>query len=207
MLLFGILATAGCSGDKPSGQCSGFQQCGGNVEGKWSIESSCVDGNLVAVANLNPKLTAACQGMYQAVDGSMVGTVAFSAGVANLDTKLMASYQLNVNADCARSLGVGVLDASTCASLPASLVQNQLCLAAQCTMSGANCACAATDEFPTVEVRNYSISGASIAYSANADGTNSGGNLAFCVEGDVLHGRQFDRTILSTVFINARRQP
>lgn len=192
----------GCAGGKSKARCETFSACGGNLEGTWSVGNSCVEGNLTAMANLNPNLPIACQGMYEQVTATMSGTVAFAAGTATLDTKMTVTYQIEIGPECLTGFAPGlVVDAATCPSLGPSMVDSKLHASSTCVVSGKNCTCAAKDEFVNDETRSYDVSGAKISYSGSAD------FLEYCVEGSTLRGKQFDSTLVSTVFIDAERLP
>jgi hypothetical protein len=200
--LFWLLAIAsGCSSHSYAGHCPGFQQCGGNIEGSWAISGSCVEGALTEAANINPKLPLACQGMYQAVAGTMSGTVTFNAGAAAIDTKMTITCQISADAACAATQGIASIDASNCVALGPALVFNQFHQSVTCTFADNRCKCWATDVFVTQESRTYTVAGASISY------TGSDYPLDFCVDGTTLHGRQFDGNLVSTIFIDANRVP
>lgn len=199
-----LFATAGCTGDDRVARCSGFEKCGGDVEATWTITNSCVEGNLTALANLNPVLPVACQSMYKSVTGSMSGSVGFASGTANVNTTMTISFEIMIDADCAQGHGVAPLDALNCSDLGPQMVpevvQNTPHKQIACLLEGALCHCSAIDEVVTQETRTYTIANSSITYS--------GGSypLDFCVKDGVMHGRQFDNMLISTIFIDATRQ-
>jgi hypothetical protein len=208
LALFLLSAASGCSDDKPKGQCSGFEKCGGDVEGTWAIATSCVEGNLTALANaaagLNPAVPADCRGMYKSVNGSMTGTVEFAAGTAHVNTTLTMAFEVMIEGACAAGYGVTTLDALNCVDLGPDMVpkvvENQQHTQIACLLEGNLCHCSAIDEILTQEDRTYTISDSSIKYS----GANY--PLDFCVKDGVMHGRQFDANLIATIFINASRQ-
>jgi len=177
--------------------------CGGDVEATWAIDGSCIDGNLVAALNLNPVLPPDCQGMYKSFTGAMSGTVSFAAGSASVDTKLTIGYEVIIDGACAAAYKLAPLDAVNCSDLGPSMVP--VIVADQphttaCALEGSNCHCSSIDEVATKEDRAYAITGSSIKY------TGSNFPLDFCVKDGVMHGRQFDASIVSTIFINASRR-
>jgi hypothetical protein len=204
LFLFLVFAALGCSDDKPKGQCSGFEKCGGDVEGAWVIGTSCVEGQLTALANLIPALPADCQGMYKSVTGSMTGTVEFAAGTAHVNTTLTMAFEAMIDGACAAAYGLTNLGAQNCVDLGPDMVpmvvENQPHTQIACLLEGNLCHCSAIDEILTQEDRTYTISDSSINYSG-ADYP-----LDFCVKDGVMHGRQWDADLYSTILIDATRQ-
>lgn len=174
--------------------------CGGDVEETWVIGNSCVEGNLTAALNLNPVLPVDCQSMYKSFTGSMSGTVSFSAGTAVVNTKMTIAYEVEMDGACAAANGLPTLDALNCSDLAPQkvpiVVENQP-HKTSCVLEGSVCHCSTIDEIVTAEDRTYTISGSSIHYQGSKF------PLDFCVKGGVMHGRQFDSSMASTIFIDA----
>lgn len=196
-----LSALWGCS-DEKHGRCSPFSPCGGDLDGTWAIRNSCVEGNLTALANLNPKLPITCQDMYVKVSGAMTGTVAFQSGSAAIDTTMTIDYQINVSPECLDGfLPDAKPDAATCNNLGPALVLERLHGSVACEVAASGCSCSARDDFVNQESRTYSVSEAKIHYSGSTD------YLEYCRSGNSMQGRQFDSMLVSTVFIDAELQP
>jgi hypothetical protein len=206
-LMLSAFTSTACSDDdaRNAGRCSVFEPCGGDIEGTWAIATSCVEGNLTGVANLNRDLPIQCRGMYQDVQGTLSGSVGFSAGTANVDTLLSVDYDISAPDVCvAAGLGTNVSSPPTdsdCEAFGKALVALPLHSSVTCSPSESRCHCKAKDEVVKRQTRTYSVSGSKITYSDSTD------TLDFCVKGSNLRGRQFDKQLVSTVFIVADRKP
>ncbi|HMA94094.1 MAG TPA: hypothetical protein VKP30_15490 [Polyangiaceae bacterium] len=201
LLTLALLASVtACADEKPAAQCVPFETCGGDVSGTWSISGSCVEGNLRAAANLRPELPVACQGMYKDVSGVMSGSVTFVAGTATVDTTLALASEIKLDAGCATALGVAQLDSASCEGFGATLAAQQLHGGAECEFLDGRCRCLAHDVRTETGTRSYQVANSRITYSGSAD------YLDFCVKDDTMRARQFNRQLVATIFIDAKKQ-
>jgi hypothetical protein len=192
--------TLSCSSNDGGGRCGGFDACGGDVTGNWTVSSSCVEGNLKAAANLGQSLPPACRGNYDEVEAHVTGTVSFANGVAKNDTVTTVDYALRVSGACIAANGINTPDLSAaCQAVGAAIVGKGYHQVVTCSVEGSGCSCAAKDVYRRDEELGYTISGNKLSYTGSDD------SMDFCVDGPTLHARQFATELVSTVFFEATK--
>jgi hypothetical protein len=192
-----IALVAGCSSGS-GGRCGGFNACGGDITGTWTVKSSCVEGNLTTAMNAgsNP---VECRGDYKSVTAEVTGTVEFTSGTATDNTVTTIDYDLVPSNACRTALGVSTVDETNCAALAQAFVDGGHFGTTTCVVEGTACHCSAQNLYPKNEILTYSVSGSKVNYTTSTD------NLDFCVAGSTLNARQFVTSLYTTVFFEATK--
>jgi len=182
--LLGCALLGGCDGGDDNGEgdgvCEASDPCGGDIVGRWSIESSCViDTDFTALIGDQP----ACADVVRSHEIMLSGTLAFSAEGEMTATILNTK---NVHVVWSRAC----LEALSGASVDLPLTCERMNVAGQpsqgaplnandCSLSGDACDCMVTIEAPNTATHGYTIEGDTLIYPGDQRAT-------FCVEGDRL---------------------
>ncbi len=189
-VLLGALAL-GCGGNdnnNAGATCTAVTACGGTLDGTWTIDSVCTEGDLVGALNAmlaTEGLPAACDNMVQSATLGGTGTVTFANGseTDNITTTMTGSLLYTAACESAVAGTTVTLTASSCSTVQSTLTgASGGFTTASCSLSGGNCACDVTQQqqAPTAP-QTYTISGGTLTYTAA-----NGGSMQYCVSGTSL---------------------
>jgi hypothetical protein len=170
----GTGGTGGTGGSTQIGDCEEFSPCGGNPEGTWRVQETCMEVTFAM-------LPAGCANMIQDFDVDMVGTYTFESGTVVTDMAMHSELTLVINDACARTI---TLSQMATAESACPLLEQQAAGDPEVTMScefdGTNCVCLQTQTpAPERTTSTYQVSGNQLI-------DDQGQALDFCTEGDSL---------------------
>ncbi len=119
VLLGGIFGAAGCSGSSSGSRneavsCGGVPQCGGTVDGKWQLDSVCLEGDLATALDANLSLPPACSHTIETASISASGTVTFATGTETDDLTGTMTANAVYTAACESAIAGGLDQPRSC---------------------------------------------------------------------------------------------
>ncbi len=180
-----------------TGACNTPAACGGVVDGTWQIDSTCVDGNLLAAVSAQAGLPAACNGVYQSVSLTTSGTVTFAGGTQtdNVTTTSNASTVFTSACYSAISGTPTTLTAASCTTLQSQMADPTTGSTATCTFSGGNCNCTSIQTSTSTAQKAYTSSGTSLVFSNGDDPVD------YCVSGTTMTVSQASTSLGGTTIV------
>ncbi len=191
----------GCSSSNSSGgaaACSAAAPCGGTVDGTWTLDSVCVEGNLVAAMNATSGLPAACSSLFQSATLSGSGTVTFANGTETDNiTQNMTATAVYTPACASAAAGATVtLSASVCSTLQSTMAGQSGVSSASCSFSSGNCNCSLVYQTVNATSQSYSVSGSTITF------TNGDNPIDYCVSGATLTASQVQTNLNGVTLVS-----
>lgn len=157
------------------GDCEDFTPCGGEPEGTWRVEDTCVEVTL-------GDLPAGCENIIQGFDIDMQGTYALSGGTVTTNITTNSELTLSIDDTCARAFAMSELITAelACPLLEAEADDDDPTTTMTCDFNGTVCVCVQTQTPMAQQATDtYTVSGNQLV---NSDGEATD----FCVEGDTL---------------------
>jgi hypothetical protein len=185
MVTCSVLAV-GCGGDSSSGGGGNVvvcgakpAACGGNIVGKWQLESFCLNSTNVDTSSLN------CPGVTATVTSATVtGTEEFRTDGTETSTSHGTSQATYVfPASCLKV---------SCADTPTALKSNPDISAASCSQSGDKCTCTVTITTDSTSEYTYTVSDSKLTETDTATSETTVSD--YCVSGDELTGSNDEGT-------------
>jgi hypothetical protein len=166
--------SGGTGGGTQIGDCEEFSPCGGNPEGTWRVQETCMEVTFAM-------LPAGCPDMIQDFDVDVVGTYTFESGTVTTEAAMQTELTLVINDSCARTITGSEM---VTAELACPILEQQAAGDPETTMScefdGTNCVCLQTQTpAPEKTTSTYQVSGNQLI-------NDQGEALDFCSEGDSL---------------------
>jgi hypothetical protein len=187
----------GCGDDDSDDPIDDFEACGGDPEGKWTIEAmySDVDTDMLGMSMLGSRFAAesSCAGAVHTVERTPEGSYHFGPGSQyRVDGTLTYDIELTVTGDCFTALSpANDPGAAACEALEFIFPSQAVDSAAACAFTKDACECSlSTTKTVIDEVGTFRVQGETL--------TLNGQDTEFCVEDDSLQIRRdvSDRSIL-----------
>lgn len=167
--------TGGTGNVTQVGDCDDFTPCGGDPEGTWRVNDTCVEVTL-------GDLPAGCENMVQGFDIDAQGTYALSGGTVTTNMALNSTVTLVIDDTCAKAFAMSELITAqlACPLLEQEAQDDDPSTNMTCDFNGTECVCVQT-QMPMAQqsMDTYTVSGNQIVNS-------EGEATDFCVEGDTL---------------------
>ena len=180
ILIAGFLAACGGDGASDDGEaCQVIEPCGGDVVGRWQLESSCATGSFLADA-FESGLPDACRGSFGAFDVQPLDFIIelTADGTLNGSGSARTSITYTLSAACLAALGTPGSEATCAEVAEGNLGEEEEMVTSTCTFSNGGCDC---EQSGTVDAT------ASLPYTFEDDRLVSGEGMSpYCVEGDRL---------------------
>jgi hypothetical protein len=187
LALWLIWSIASCGDDAGgAGECAPVEPCGGDIVGRWAIESICVSQDELGRI-FESDLPAECSGAFvrseASIDGATLEYAAdgmlTSAGAASIHSEFRFSEACLV----ALSADFPALSAASCASIADGAVadlelQDPGAGTVTCRLSGSACDCEADAAMSSVSAGGYALMNNRVVIGPIA--------MPYCVSGDVL---------------------
>jgi hypothetical protein len=182
LLVVFAISSCGNSDDKKGASCAAPAACGGTLDGTWQLDSSCVQGDEVALLNATPGNPAACSTLFQKASDSASGTVTYANGTQTSNVTKTSKYDVLYTQACVAALrgAMITLDATACATVQQSAIDSGNYTRVSCSYSSAGCPCTFVSQSTDTSTVNYTVSGTSIVY-ANGDPPAD-----YCVSGNTM---------------------
>lgn len=177
------LMLCGCGGESSSGKaaaCGAFSACGGELEGTWTLDGSCPEGDLDALMMKQSNAPAACKDMFRDVTMEFTGTLTYAAGTETIDGTSTTHVNALYTAACISAMAgqtVTSLNQQACDGAEQGAADNGG--TATCTLVGSACECDMTIVETLQGTESYTTAGGAITYS-------DGSSASYCVTGSKL---------------------
>jgi len=192
-----IVGTAqfGCgssdSGGGGNATCSAFTDCGGVIEGTWTISGVCPEGDLAQEMFQESKLPAACADLYQSATVSASGTDTFAGGTETANVTIVTSAKVHMTAACVSAQAGGtpvtlsqpICDAAGTQMSPADTTGAST-TTATCKLAGSACDCDLVSTVHVASTNTYTTAGSIL--TDTTDNTTK----EYCVSGTTVKVRE-----------------
>src|SRR5512133_3976740 len=157
------LMLCGCGGDSSSEKtaaCGAFSGCGGDLEGTWTLDGTCPEGDLDALMMAQSDAPAACKDMFRNVRMDIAGTITYAGGTETIEGTSTTHVNALYTAACISAMAgqtVTSLNQQACDGAEQGAAENGG--TATCALVGSACECDMTIVQELQDTGSYTTAG------------------------------------------------